>query len=117
MRILLPIILLLCPALAEARDRRPPVTAPTVTERLDALAPGDVVEISDADVDRSMVRFQLDVRFGPADMTTPDRSVWLANGQGRDGSMRNVGIDRLVLARTATGISVTALAVTNVASR
>lgn len=117
MRMLLPIILLLCPALAEARDRRPAPAAPTVTERLDALAPGDVVEIPETDVDRSMVRFHLDVRFGPADVTTPDRSVWLANGPGRDGSMRGVGIDRLILARTATSISVSALAVTNMASR
>ena len=117
MRMLLPIILMLASGTAEARHRPASPAAPTLAERIDAIAPGDVVEIPEKDVADCMVRFQLDVRFGPADTTAPDRSVWLANGPGRDGSMRNAGIDRLVLLRTPKGISVSALAVTNLASR
>lgn len=114
---LLAVAVALLPTAAHARHRQAAPPAPTISERLDAIAPGEVVDVPEGDPASTMVRLQIDVRFGPADVSTPDRSVWLSNGLGRDDTMRRAGIDRLVLVRSATGIRISADAGERLASK
>lgn len=109
--------LLLVPAAAQARHRTPAAPQPTTAERIDAIAPGEVVDVPDADPASTMVRNQIDVRFGPADLSTPARAVWLAEGLDRDTSMRRAGIGRLVLTRTPTGLRISAETISSLAAR
>lgn len=102
--------LALVAAPAAARDRHLHVVVVPLAERLARLAPGDAI---DATIDQwrdGSGRNALDVAFGPADQDEGGVAVWRADGEGRDGSMRRAGLDRIVARRTDAGVVVTASA-------
>jgi hypothetical protein len=76
-----------------------------------------VIETTAVEFDASSSRLSIDVRFGPADASASDRSTWLADGLGRDGSMRRAGIYRLVILRMDGNVRISAEPALILASR
>lgn len=91
------VIMAATPTAARHADAPPPPLS--VTERIDALDAGMSVDISAADFDGELGRSALDVRYGPAGASTPERAVWRMDDQGRDDAMLRRGIGRIVLIR------------------
>jgi hypothetical protein len=90
---------LLCGTQGQARRAATPAAAAPAHDRVADIRAGDAFEMQAAAFDATMGRMNLDVRFGPADVAGPTRSVWLSDGLGRDSSMRRAGIARLVVVR------------------
>lgn len=99
---------LLCGTQSQARRASATTIAEPAHDRVADIRAGDAFEMRADVFDASKGRMNLDVRFGPADVAGPTRSVWLSDGLGRDSSMHRAGIARLTVVRRGDVVRIVA---------